>query len=105
MYMAPQSPTSYVNTPAVFESHCFMILSIECRSSFPKGLRPPSRPLPHYKLGDLGIVPRSKPILGPVHTKLMTSRETRSIGVQTFSAQKVKIQFYGILVICSTRVT
>ena len=55
-----------------------------------------SRPLPHYKLGDLGIVPRSKPKLGerfgatspalrPVH-----SRRTRSIGVQTVSAQKVR---------------
>ena len=60
-----------------------------------------NRPLPHYKLGDLGIVPPPKPklgqrlgaaspSLGPVQ-----SRRTRSIGVQTVSAQKVSCQRSG----------
>ena len=52
-----------------------------------------NRPLPHYKLGDLGIVPRSHPKLGerPGASSPLApiSRQTRSVGVQTVSAQKV----------------
>ena len=52
-----------------------------------------NRPLPHYRLGDLGIVPRSHPKLGerPRATSPLApiSKKTRSIGVQTVSAQKV----------------
>lgn len=52
-----------------------------------------NRPLPHYRLGDLGIVPRSHPKLGerPRATSPLApiSKQTRSIGVQTVSAQKV----------------
>lgn len=51
-----------------------------------------NRPLPHYRLGDLGIVPRSHPKLGerPRATSPLApiSKQTRSIGVQTVSAQK-----------------
>lgn len=51
-----------------------------------------NRPLPHYKLGDLGIVPRSHPKLGerPGASSPLApiSRQTRSVGVQTVSAQK-----------------
>lgn len=51
-----------------------------------------NRPLPHYKLGDLGIVPRSHPKLGErtgASSPLAPiSKQTRSIGVQTVSAQK-----------------
>lgn len=51
-----------------------------------------NRPLPHYKLGDLGIVPRSHPKLGE-RTRTSSplapiSKPTRSVGVQTTSAQK-----------------
>ena len=52
-----------------------------------------NRPLPHYRLGDLGIVPRSHPKLGerPRATSPLApiNKQTRSIGVQTVSAQKV----------------
>ena len=52
-----------------------------------------NRPLPHYKLGDLGIVPRSHPKLGE-RTRTSSplapiGKPTRSVGVQTTSAQKV----------------
>ncbi|XP_015753145.1 PREDICTED: uncharacterized protein C9orf117 homolog [Acropora digitifera] len=51
-----------------------------------------NRPLPHYKLGDLGIVPRSHPKLGE-RTRTGSplapiGKPTRSVGVQTTSAQK-----------------
>lgn len=51
-----------------------------------------NRPLPHYKLGDLGIVPRSHPKLGE-RTRTSSplapiGKPTRSVGVQTTSAQK-----------------
>lgn len=55
-----------------------------------------NRPLPHYKLGDLGIVPRSHPKLGErtgASSPLAPiSKQTRSIGVQTVSAQKVRVK-------------
>lgn len=63
-------------------------------SAVPSGLYPSSRPLPHYRIGDLGIVPRSKPRLGPLHSRgagfgfNMDAPATKSIGVQTFSSQK-----------------
>merc|ERR1719494_701393 len=55
-----------------------------------------NKPIPHYKLGDLGIVPRPKPKLDTLHHSLSPTRTgeaykkppTRSIGVQTISAQK-----------------
>lgn len=51
-----------------------------------------NRPLPHYKLGDLGIVPRSHPKLGE-RTRTSSplapiGKHTRSVGVQTTSTQK-----------------
>lgn len=61
-------------------------------SAVPAGLYPSSRPQPHYKLGDLGFVPRSKPKLVPLHWKATglgaDATGTRSIGTQTFSSQK-----------------
>ena len=62
-----------------------------------------NRPLPHYKLGDLGIVPRSHPKLGEragASSPLAPiSKQTRSIGVQTISAQKVSANISSIEVL------
>jgi hypothetical protein len=54
-----------------------------------------TKPLAHYKLGDLGIVPRPKPKLGErlgtTSPTLEPIKKMRSIGVQTISAQKVRL--------------
>ena len=56
-----------------------------------------NRPLPHYKLGDLGIVPRSHPKLGE-RTRTTSPlapirKQMRSVGVQTVSAPKVSAKY------------
>ena len=64
-----------------------------------------SKPLPHYKLGDLGLVPRPGQIAKQRHGVISASSlgppgaKTRSIGVQTVSAQKVGDTFFYRVVI------
>lgn len=80
----------------LFKSNSNSLTTVFCRTPPSKSqamAAAVNRPLPHYRLGDLGIVPRSHPKLGerPRATSPLApiSKQTRSIGVQTVSAQKV----------------